>query len=114
MNCVPALREQVIGPHNEMRFEGPATGQMILGWGDYQGKIGEDDYGAERFDPPSVLILVKRDDAELEVLAADAVRELTSEGVRVLLDPELAAKMKYYHGVDDDGDYIGLFDPKSD
>ena len=59
---------------------------------------------------PTVLLLVKKDDDELLKVDTSAVQSLTSgnnnEGnVDVLLFPECAAKLKYYHGVDDDKHY---------
>jgi len=53
------LREKVVGKHNEIMFDHPATGQVAYNWG-------HDDVFI-----PAVLILVKRNDDELLQVAAD-------------------------------------------
>jgi len=88
---------------NDIEFEGPATGQVLFGWKERQD--GETD------PIPSVLLLVKRGDDDLMITAAAAVQNLTAEGVRVLLHPEHAAKLKHYFGVDND-DMIKLFESR--
>lgn len=87
---------------------------------------------SSRTTTPSVLILVKKGDENLMRMAADAVSELTSvndgerndddgedeesstssSSVRVLLAPDLAAKLKHYHGVDNPN--ISLFESPID
>ena len=57
----------------------------------------------------SMLLLIKRDDEELMSIASKAVKELTQDlGIRILLQPEHAAKLKHYFGVDNE--FIDLFE----
>jgi len=87
-------REKVVGENNDIEFDSPATGQVVYNW---------DTDAIEAFNTPRILILVKRNDDELMATAADAVRELfAAGGLRVMLQPEVAAKFKHYFGVDDD------------
>lgn len=62
--------------------------------------------------PPTVLLLIKRDDDELMRVAAEAIRTLSANsgerGLNILLDAEQAAKLRHNHGVDDEN--ISLFD----
>lgn len=60
---------------------------------------------------PRVLLLVKKNDDELLTAASEAVKELTSSGdIKVMLNPDIAAKLKFYYEVDSEN--IVLFDPK--
>jgi len=127
---VEAIREKVIGPQNQVEFEAPATGQVMCEWVDHDTTTDNDSskrsiingnnqqqqqidkYGSG-VQLPRVLILVKGDNDELVSIAADAVRELVSkEDIMVLLTPDVAAKTKYYFGVDDGEAFIQLFEPK--
>ena len=106
----PTLREAVTGPNNHISFDGPATGQVTYNWSNDNEKT------KDKVKNPTVLLLVKKDDDELLKVAASAVRSLTSgnsdiSSVDVLLFPECAAKLKYYHGVDDDK-HIQLYEMK--
>ncbi len=97
------LREKVVGDHNSIIFDHPATGQVAYWW--------EEDSGKKKTKLPTVLILVKRNDDELLKVAAKAVRKLTESGeLTVMLPPDTAAKFKHYYSVDNDK--IQLFDPK--
>ena len=141
--CIDVIREEVVGQHNQIVLNGPATGQVAYRWSQkpalpYRGGSGSSSgansnsqkTAASRTRTPSVLILVKKGDKNLMRMAADAVFELTSvnngegddgeEGessspsspIRVLLAPDLAAKLKHYHGVDNP--YISLFESPID
>ena len=110
-----SIRETVVGPNNHISFQGPATGQVMYCWCDDSSK--EDDKvnyegksdGATTEQIASVLLLVKQHDEELLTFAAQAVKELTEGlGLQVLLAPELAARMKFYFGVDNP--HIRLFE----
>lgn len=109
------IRERIVGTHNHVEFEGPATGQVMYEWAESPSKA---EIGAEaqlektvsNVAPPSVLLIVKRGDDKLLKLAASAVQNLTALDIDVLLHPELSAKMKHYFGVDSDN--IKLFEPK--
>jgi len=97
------LREKVVGEHNEISFESPATGQVAYKW--------DDDSTNGEVILSRVLMLVKRNDDDLLKVAADAVRELTSKGdIIIMLPPDMAAKFKHYFGVDNDK--IELFEQK--
>ena len=105
IECMYAKREQVLGPDNAITFASPATGQVMYSWLDFKKE--------ERMkaDQRTILFLVKRDDDELMVDASKAVKKLTEElGIRVLLQPEYAAKLKHYYGVDNE--LINLFEVK--
>lgn len=112
--CKDTIRERVVGDRNQIVLAGPATGQVAFWWMD-----SSDDPKSRRSSStttkpvaePSVLILVKQNDDALMKIAAQAVKELTSHQVHVLLDPELSAKLKHYFGVDDDR--IKLFEPRT-
>lgn len=116
--CREEIRERVVGEDNHMEFEGPATGQVAYFWkeDDDNEKDKEDDgdndgsssQGSETI-APSVLLLVRKGDDDLLKVAGDAIPELTEAGVKVLLAPDLCAKVKHYFGVDDS--MIGLFEP---
>ena len=58
------LREKVVGDHNTIMFDHPATGQVAYNWNDSKSQ------GKETI-VPRVLILVKRNDDELLKVAAD-------------------------------------------
>ena len=105
-----SLRERVIGA-NSIKFDSPATGQVMYSWTDLDGLEGSEKKSQKkkRLVDRTILFLVKRDDEELMKIASKAVRELTEDiGIRVLLQPELAAKLKHYYGVDND--LIDLFE----
>lgn len=97
------LREKVVGDHNTIMFDHPATGQVAYNWNDSKSQ------GKETI-VPRVLILVKRNDDELLKVAADAVRDLTMTGeINVMVSPDVAAKFSHYYSVDNNK--IQLFDP---
>ena len=104
------IREKVVGEHNHVEFEGPATGQVMYEWAPATDARGEMEEEKTVTAPPSVLLIVKRGDDELLKVAADAVQNLTALSIDVLLHPELSAKIKHYFGVD--GRNIKLFEPK--
>jgi len=130
--CQDVVRERVVGDHNTIVFNGPATGQVAYRWNQKAYPI----YRAESEtksslstkenattkSPPSatsssskiasVLLLVKRGDDALLHIAAQKVSELTEVGIDVLMAPELAAKLKHYYGVDDER--ISLFEQPTD
>ena len=128
---VDKIRESVEGPYNHIYFQGPATGQVTYHWETPIPELEKTTAAPKKKQKtPSVLMLIKRDDKELLNVAAEAVRALTcadddavekeeeddelctiiKDEVDVLLFPEAAAKLKYYHGVDDD--HIKLFEPQ--
>lgn len=99
------LRERVVGEHNEIMFDHPATGQVAYSW--QKGQSNE----AKQFVAPRVLLLVKKNDEELLKVASEVVKELTSIGdLKVMLNPDVAAKLKFYYEVDNED--ILLFDAK--
>jgi len=104
------IREKVVGEHNHVEFEGPATGQVMYEWAPAVDTRGEMEEEKTVTAPPSVLLIVKRGDDELLKVAADAVQNLTALSIDVLLHPELSAKIKHYFGVD--GRNIKLFEPR--
>jgi NAD kinase len=104
--CKDVVRERVVGDHNQIVLNGPATGQVAYQW-DRRAKS-EERHGMKLPTTASVLLLVKPSD-ELYTVVANAVKQLTELEIEVLLVPELAAKLKHYHGVDDGR--ISLFDP---
>ena len=131
--CQDVVRERVVGDHNTIVYNGPATGQVAYRWSQKAYPIS----GAAKSGPrsslsrkenvvgkhspfemspsskiASVLMLVKRDDEELLQIAAQKVPELTGVGIDVLMLPELAAKLKHYYGVDDER--IALFEVPKD
>ncbi len=117
--CQEVVRERVVGDHNTIVFNGPATGQVAYRWNQKAFPI--DKRSSKEQPPPgksslnkiaSVLLLVKRDDEELLKIAAQKVPELTAVGIEILLAPELAAKLKHYYGVDDQ--WISLFEQPKD
>jgi NAD kinase len=108
--CRDAIRQRVIGKHNQIVLQGPATGQVAYRWDQ---KTPSKSSKAERSDTTisSVLLLVRPNDQVLIKKAAEVVPKITHMGIKVLLVPELAAKLKYYYGVDDDR--IALFEEDS-
>jgi len=116
-SCLPSYqnsREKVVGEDNDIEFNSPATGQVVYNWADrVSKKDDEHDSDILPLTLPRVLLLVKRNDDELMKEAADAVRELTAQGgLKVMLQAELAAKLKHYFGVDDEK--IELYEIKSE
>eukprot|EP00521_Asterionellopsis_glacialis_P015456 CAMPEP_0195306348 /NCGR_PEP_ID=MMETSP0707-20130614/37154_1 /TAXON_ID=33640 /ORGANISM="Asterionellopsis glacialis, Strain CCMP134" /LENGTH=518 /DNA_ID=CAMNT_0040370563 /DNA_START=122 /DNA_END=1678 /DNA_ORIENTATION=- len=117
--CRDVIRERVVGDHNHIEFVGPATGQVCYTWSDNnplsdsnQDELDEDDSKEdEATSYSSVLLLVRPNDDELLKIAADSVKELTASGIQMLLAPDIAAKIKHYHGVDDEN-MIKLFEPR--
>ena len=110
-----AIRERIVGEHNHVQFEGPATGQVMYEWAESPSQTRVDtetqlDDTESSVAPPSVLLLVKRGDDNLLKVAAEAVQNLTALDIDVLLHPELSAKMKHYFGVDSQN--IKLFEPQ--
>jgi len=139
------IREMVIGPNNHITFDGPATGQVMYQWSSSSSSSSssnDDENEQGEAYVPSVYLLVKRDDDIMLKVAANAVKELLSghydvnngdhtddetessksfsttrrgRRLRLLLDPDLAAKLKHYFGVDadngDDTNDIQLFEP---
>lgn len=130
--CKDVVRERVVGDHNTIVFNGPATGQVAYRWNkkaypisssnsESNSSLSTKETGIGKRQPSetsssskiaSVLLLVKRDDEELIKITAQKVSELTEVGIDVLLAPELAAKLKHYYGVDDDR--ISLFEQPKD
>uniref|UniRef100_A0A7S1YFA0 NAD(+) kinase n=1 Tax=Grammatophora oceanica TaxID=210454 RepID=A0A7S1YFA0_9STRA len=103
-SCETSLLREKLGSDNEFEFDGPATGQVCYVWNEELN---------ERQLPPSVLFLVKRggdDEKELVSVVANAVKELTKDKIKVLLAPDLAAKLKFKFGIDDSCS-IELFEP---
>lgn len=130
-NCKDVVRERVVGEHNQIILNGPATGQVAYRWSSTatvpsptsassstkESSKSESSTTSTTADEKatipnvtlsSVLLLIKPNDEELIRLAAEAVTRLTQSGIKILLVPELAAKLKHYYGVDDDR--IGLFE----
>ena len=101
--CSDGIRERVSGDENHMEFDGPATGQVCYVWDNSQ-----DAMDTKR---QSVLLLVRPGDDALLHLAGDAVQALVKEGIQIYLAPELAAKLKHYHGVEDRQNLIKLYEP---
>ncbi len=128
--CKDAVRERVVGKHNEILLNGPATGQVAYHWQQANNDNNNHHHHANnnaspplvpgRLQPnittalaartkdPSVFLLVKKGDPSLMKIAADAVEEMTALGINVLLDPSLAARLEHYHGVN--SARIGLFE----
>jgi NAD kinase len=99
--CKDVIRERVVG-ENHLEFDGPATGQVCYVWDEES-----DSYKSRK---QSVFIILKHGDEELTRVVADAVRELISLDIEILVAPDLAAKLKHYFGVDDEK--IKLFEPR--
>ena len=124
--CQDVVRERVVGDHNTIVYNGPATGQVAYRWNQKAFPIGKASSSAKEnamsrrppFETPSrskiasVLLLVKKDDEELLKISAQKIPELTKVGIDVLMEPELTAKLKHYYGVDDER--IHLFEPPKD
>lgn len=104
--CKDVIRERLVGNHNQIILNGPATGQVAYRWRDEEPS--SDGIKA------SILLLVKPDD-RLYQLAAQVVPKLTQAGIQVLLVPELAAKLRYNYGLNDETSEgtasIKLFEP---
>ena len=119
--CQEVVRERVVGDHNTIVFNGPATGQVAYRWNQKAYPIDRVDSESESLSSAekspaskiaSVLLLVKRGDEALLEIAAQKVPELTAVGIDVLMAPDLAAKLKHYYGVDDER--ISLFEQPKD
>ena len=105
--CIAAVRQRVVGKHNQIILGGPATGQVAYTWN--QDPIINNTNGERsNITLSSVLLLVRPNDEDLIHKAAEVVPKLAHAGVNVLLAPDLAAKLKFHHGVDDER--IGLFE----
>lgn len=111
--CNDAIRERVVGDHNQIILNSPATGQVVYVWN--RGTSSNEDENLneeernkqEQKEPEScILLLIKPNDDELMKIAANAVEELTSTTtwgkICVYLDANIAAKIKHYHGVDNE------------
>lgn len=117
--CVDVVRERVIGEHNSIVYNGPATGQVAYRWNRKAASIPpvEGDRRGDGSNPrpatvSSILLLVRAGDEALLRIAAENVPKLTEVGIQVLLAPDLAAKLKHYYGVDDPR--ISLFETPKD
>lgn len=107
--CKDAVRERVLGKHNQIVLDGPATGQVAYYWcptqeqsqpKDSSKSDGESNNGIP-ISELSILLLVRPNDDELLGVAAKAVEKLTSKhNIHVSLDSDLAAKFKYHYNVD--------------
>lgn len=120
--CKDSVRERVVGEHNQIMLNGPATAQVAYFWHDEYDDFNKNNNNnvldntkvnggiPKRTQEASVLVLIKPGDEELLKVAADAVMELTSTlpRVQILLDPSTAARLKHYHGVE--SDQIHLFE----
>lgn len=107
--CRDAVRQRVIGKHNQIVLSGPATGQVAYKWNTKM-LIGKGGRSATTL--ASVLVLVRPNDDKLIEKTAEVIPKLTHLGIKVLLVPEVAAKMKFRHGVDDER--ISLFEVPAD
>jgi len=101
--CQEVVRERVVGDHNTIIFNGPATGQVAYRWNKKACSV---TLASSKI--ASVLLMVKKGDESLMKVVAQRVPELTKVGIEVLMAPELAAKLKHYYGVDDE--LISLFE----
>lgn len=111
--CKDVVRERVVGRHNQIILNGPATGQVAYKWRDADSKGSNLSTESDPTTQASVLILVKPDD-RLYQEAAQIVPKLTKAGIQVLLAPDLAAKLRHDHGVQDDDGCIKLFEPPAE
>eukprot|EP00571_Detonula_confervacea_P002574 CAMPEP_0172320550 /NCGR_PEP_ID=MMETSP1058-20130122/40772_1 /TAXON_ID=83371 /ORGANISM="Detonula confervacea, Strain CCMP 353" /LENGTH=536 /DNA_ID=CAMNT_0013035839 /DNA_START=119 /DNA_END=1726 /DNA_ORIENTATION=+ len=114
-SCHEAIREKVVGEHNHMELTGPATGQVVYSWEKYSkesGSSGTTTAVVQVKSPPAVLMLVKRDEEELLLVAVEAIKELTSIGVQVLVDSTLRGDLEKHGDIDLDSELIRLFYPK--
>ena len=91
--CKEVVRERLVGNHNQIILNGPATGQVAYQWKEEEG-TSSDSSSVKA----SILLLVKPDDRLYQV-AAEVVPKLTQAGIQVLLVPELAAKLRYTYGL---------------
>jgi NAD+ kinase len=108
--CKDAIRERVVGDNNQVMLNGPATGQVAYAW--WKDNDGDDEIEETLLQAvASILFLVRPGDDDLMRIAADTVRELEDDPLHILLDPSTAARLKHYHGVDQDN--ICLFEPQS-
>jgi hypothetical protein len=92
---------------SQIVLTGPATGQVAYYWDT------ESSLKPSTGSSASVLILVKQGDARLMEIAAQVVRQLTTQQqalspCQVLLDPTTAARLRHYYGVE--SDFIHLFE----
>lgn len=107
--CKDAIRERVVGDNNQVMLNGPATGQVAYAW--WNDNDGDDEIEETLLQAvASILFLVRPGDDDLMRIAADTVRELEDDPLHILLDPSTAARLKHYHGVDQDN--ICLFEPQ--
>ena len=69
--CKDVVRERVVGDHNQVVLNGPATGQVAYQWS----KVAKSDLRSGKTSPTksSVLILIKPNDDKLEEICANAV-----------------------------------------
>jgi NAD kinase len=104
--CKDVVRERVVGTHNQIVLNGPATGQVAYRWSEEDAPVTETSKSSTL---SSILLLVRPGDDDLMDKAAEVVPQLTKAGIKVLLVPDLAARLKYNYGVEDDR--IMLFDP---
>lgn len=114
--CKDVVRERVVGKHNQIILNGPATGQVAYRWRDEVGENGSTSSSTKGSTiSASILLLVKPDD-RLFQQAAQILPQLTQAGIQVLLVPDLATKLKYNYGLHDDEDTnaIKLFDPPAE
>lgn len=114
--CKDVVRERVVGKHNQIILNGPATGQVAYRWRDEVGENGSTSSSTKGSTiSASILLLVKPDD-RLFQQAAQILPQLTQAGIQVLLVPDLATKLKYSYGLHDDEDTnaIKLFDPPAE
>lgn len=116
--CKDVVRERVVGKHNQIILNGPATGQVAYRWKDEDVTITSSGASSSSSSTSStvasILLLVKPDD-RLFQQAAEILPRLAHAGIQVLLVPDLAAELKFTHGLkDEDANAIKLFDPPAE
>lgn len=110
--CKDAVRQRVIGKQNQIVLSGPATGQVAYRWDQESTTSSPQNGKRAETTISSVLLLVRStDDEPLIKKVSETVPKLTNAGIKVLLVPDLAAKLKFHYGVDDDR--IRLFEEDS-
>jgi NAD+ kinase len=114
--CKEAVRETVVGKHNQILLNGPATGQVAYHWTTTESTTTSSSNNADTDTTtdmmnPSVLFLIRPgSNDELLQVAAAAIAELARSNIHVLLNPSCAAHLRTVMSNPNDVASVRLFE----
>jgi hypothetical protein len=125
--CYEGIWDKVVGYHNHMELNCLTTGQVVYSWETRRLTMGGDKSSSSvvavtsvietviMVSPPSLLamlMLVKRDEDEIMVLAGEVIKRLMGMGVQVLVDLTLMGELANFNGINLKSPMIQLFYPR--